>query len=365
MLPSTLHKQDKVVYQVEYRPWIPKLDGILRLTDIEEKSLEISIYGAGALGMAIAMEVALRDPRVRIRPYAQRRLFHSVRLEAPAAGLDGTRCITCQHLDDFARNLGHPDEGKGQSASPIIVVTPPPQFMDAATRAVLDALASSATARHTTVYLLGNGLITDATVALIKAAEHAPAPAESLRTRWIRGLAIAGFQSTWVEPQRRLHVIHTSGHAILLGSYGKGAVETDFPEGPLFPGPLFVPQAVDNVRAFELRKFFVNAVLGWALGASGEPNGSLSKRLDPGTANTLAAEFAQLFPEAGPSQHLSGLLWQTAEETAENLNSVGRAWRDGDPRLAYYFRDTILQAVASRKAGEAVSCQALCKLLKT
>lgn len=328
--------------------------------------------------MAAALDACLASPDtpLQVVAHARRRLFSGVRLVSKAKSIDIERPLSCLPLSAVKDSLQ--DFGTPQAwADRIIIVTPPPQYMDEATRTLVQALAEGAghgtgtgegvPAPRTAVFLMGNGLLEDDTLTAIEAS-HSAGPLSNVI--WFRALALAGFQSDWLEHDRTLLITHTGGDLVLCGQYHGSSGHTGnhhphpWPLGPsprtrtetgpgpgtaearFLCGPLLRATEVRDIRALELRKFFVNTVLGWCIGPENQSNGYLRTALSEAGAKSLAGSFSRLFPAAGRSEDLCELLWQTVAETSQNLNSVSRAWRDGDPTLAYYFRDTILAAMA-------------------
>jgi hypothetical protein len=229
------------------------------------------------------------------------------------------------------------------------------------------AVVGAALGRHypVDICLFGNGLLLDKTLRSLatmssdetQCAHDTPdTPEASQGIRVFRGLAIAGFHATWDATALNLQVQHTSGNVFYCGLISPNCApncdKAHRPSHPLLCGPVFQVLPHRDIRGLEIRKFFVNAVLGWVIGPNMLPNGSLKERLTPQMSMQLANVFAKIFVDGGDPLEFSSLLWQTASETFSNINSVSRAWSDGDPTLAYYFRDTIQTALGSLPAGD-------------
>jgi hypothetical protein len=301
--------------------------------------------------MAVALDASLNHgPALSIRPLNRTRLFRSVRFVSESLGLDLRRHnIRCQPLNALQKELA-----ALQSASSFIVVTTPPHQLDLATRTVAQALQFQTKGAQrnlgwmTTnleIVILGNGLVSSSTLEILQTISAASG---SPKITWHRGLVVVGLASEWNPQTHHLHITHTGGQTVYCGRYDSLNVGCTPPK-PLLRGPVFHPVPVGPIRALELQKFFTNTLLAWAIGPSAQVNAASLTLLTTEHALDLAHDFACLFPEAGPAEEIVQFFWATVQETPNNINSASTAWRDGDPGLAYYFRDTVLDAWADQK----------------
>jgi ketopantoate reductase len=321
----------------------------------------IVVFGAGALGVScgVARKAYLAPVgRVQLTFFNRKRLFETVELretgQADASQILLNRCLPAPAFTgEFLRNLVGVNARYAKVLRPRISVwvVVPPSELDAACRQAAAAIRSFLDARAACrgggsfagieVWICSNGLVLDESLGQLLELR-----AEGCSV--YRALFLTGFESDWYPNSGRLLVRHTGGQDVMWGDLGGQAVETlTQPLGGVSSPGLAAPfrlQQVEAIRSLEIQKFFVNLVLGWVIGPYGKPNGSILGAGEKQGLSVLAAAFARLFPAGGAAGDLMALLERTARDTAQNVNSVSRAWSCGRPDSARYFRDAVLKA---------------------
>jgi hypothetical protein len=346
----------------------------MNLAELPRNQSIICIYGAGAVGLAVAADALLAGPRVaqsaasegiqntEIIYLTARNQLKSFSVTSPPAGIRFEHPISCGRVGDLSRIL----DGHVQNALPTghnvpvhrslqiqIVITTPPHHMDKAVNEILDwvtAKGETVTQKDLLIQMLVlcNGLLEPTTW------ERAICTNKVIPNfSTVRCIVVAGFAKEMNEGGERALVTHTAGREIHWGAIGGPSQIMP----PALHGPLFDLIHHSNIRNLELQKFFTNAVLGWWIGNNPKNNDALTSILNQAQALVLASEFCQAFEGAGSAEELCKFLWHTVHTTAANVNSVSAAWCRGDRGLADYFRDTIEKRLRSshRFVGESGS----------
>lgn len=350
--------------------------------DEQKKRNILCIYGAGAVGLAVAADALAASrspaPQAPLKDAQELDLIYinatnkltTFELKSPVTGFHFESPMRSHQPRDLehllsGHLLGTPLIGAlgtiKEACRILFIVATPPQHMDESVNHILDWVTTNkdtVAQRHLRMQLLVlcNGLLEPQTW------ERAASTSSVIPNfSTIRCIVVAGFVRELVEGGARAIVTHTSGREIYWGEILATPPNGQGDDGtaaeilaPALHGPLFTLLPEQNMRNLELQKFFTNAVLGWWIGNNAATNGSLPAVLQKVQAFRLAQEFCSAFYCKGSEASLCNFLWHTVSTTASNVNSVSAAWCRGNRGLADYFRDTIkkrLQDASGSLAG--------------
>jgi ketopantoate reductase len=287
-----------------------ELDEKMNLSEAAKNQNILYIYGAGAVGLAVAADALLAGPEpaqgatkksaqdIEIIYITAKNQLKSFRVASPTAGIRFEHPMSCSRVGDLSRIL----DGHVQSASPNeleapgqrrlqiqIAVTTPPQHMDKSVNEILDwvtANREAVTQKNLLIQMLVlcNGLLEGTTW---ERAISANRVIPNFST--VRCIVVAGFAKEISEGGGHALVTHTAGREIHWGA----VAGTSHILPPALHGSLFDLIHDDDIRNLELQKFFTNAVLGWWIGNNAKNNSALTAILSQEQALVLASEFCQ------------------------------------------------------------------------
>lgn len=310
-----------------------------------DEAVILVTYGAGAIGWALGADITAGHHRPNSRyltpgpmfGVTRSKDFESVNLRSSLIPLEITlgpiQTFRILDLESIIRTYTN-----GQTLCVVIAV--PPEALDDAVSNCMDLIESlpQTLSGDSTVFIASNGTLSSMQWSRCKRMT------EKYRgLRIIRTIVIAGFWARLDSDSKKLMIEHTAGQTIYWGDVGTSG-ET-IPPKHFFSQLIFQAFHSDDIRKYEFQKCFVNTVIGWWIGPNLHPNETLKSLLSIKNSRRLAETFTRIFPETGNAQDLVALLWQTISTTGPNINSVSRAWTDGNPSLANYFRNFLEKGI--------------------